>query len=297
MWGGRRKRRWAFDISGPIVPLVPRGSIHGSAGRGPAAAVRGPRLRRRLRHRARPPWWQPPLDWVGRDGPFVRHGAMGCPRHVHRLSVRAPEAAKIRPPALTTTARAGGVLARRTAAGAHAGEEQAGGPGEMVAMVGRARRPSTGDEDGGAMDDVDIDEQASRWPDTFEPERWGSERRRRRRVVVAGCTGLALLVLVAAPAIYFHIEGAAPKLLSLPVGRGGAVGPVNGTWAVAPPSEVQYRVAEESFSASTTRPWGRRTTCGGRSPSRAPPLPQPSSLWTWRRSAAVPPVATCSSET
>ncbi|MGO9659727.1 MAG: YceI family protein [Acidimicrobiales bacterium] len=122
----------------------------------------------------------------------------------------------------------------------------------MVAMVGRARRPSTGDEDGGAMDDVDIDEQASRWPDTFEPERWGSERRRRRRVVVAGCTGLALLVLVAAPAIYFHIEGAAPKLLSLPVGRGGAVGPVNGTWAVAPPSEVQYRVAEILFGQHHT---------------------------------------------
>jgi hypothetical protein len=34
------------------------------------------------------------------------------------------------------------------------------------------------------MDDVDIDERASRWPDTFEPERWGPERSRRRRVVV-----------------------------------------------------------------------------------------------------------------
>jgi polyisoprenoid-binding protein YceI len=61
-----------------------------------------------------------------------------------------------------------------------------------------------------------------------------------------------LVVAVASPAIYFHIEGAAPKRLSLPVGPGGAVGPVNGTWAVAPPSEVQYRVAEILFGQHHT---------------------------------------------
>lgn len=103
------------------------------------------------------------------------------------------------------------------------------------------------------MDDVDIDEQASKWPDTFEPERWGHERRRRRVAVLGACTGLVLLVLaVAGPAVYFHIEGAAPTRLTLPVGPGGTVGPVNGTWAVAPPSEVQYRVNEVLFGQHHT---------------------------------------------
>jgi len=103
------------------------------------------------------------------------------------------------------------------------------------------------------VDDVDIDEQASRWPDTFEPERWAREQRRRRLVVLGACTALLLLVIgVAGPAIFFHIEGAAPKRLSLPVGPGGTVGPVNGTWAVAAPSEVQYRVNEILFGQHHT---------------------------------------------
>ena len=102
------------------------------------------------------------------------------------------------------------------------------------------------------MDDVDIDEQASRWPDTFEPQRWGRERR--RRLVTLGAWAALLLVVigVAGPAIFFHIEGAAPKRLSLPIGPGGTVGPVNGTWAVAPPSEVQYRVDEILFGQHHT---------------------------------------------
>ena len=103
------------------------------------------------------------------------------------------------------------------------------------------------------MDDVDIDEQASRWPDTFEPERWAREQRRRRLVVLGACTVLLLLVIgVVGPAIFFHLEGAAPKRLSLPVGLGGTVGPVNGTWAVAAPSEVQYRVNEILFGQHHT---------------------------------------------
>jgi polyisoprenoid-binding protein YceI len=104
------------------------------------------------------------------------------------------------------------------------------------------------------MNGVDIDEEAAKWPDTFEPERWEPERsepdrRRHRRVIAWFCAGLVALVLVvvAGPAIYFHIEGAAPKRLTLPVGPGGDVGPVNGTWTVTAPSEVQYRVAEILF--------------------------------------------------
>ena len=34
------------------------------------------------------------------------------------------------------------------------------------------------------MNGVDIDEEAAKWPDTFEPERWDPERRRHRRVIV-----------------------------------------------------------------------------------------------------------------
>ena len=107
------------------------------------------------------------------------------------------------------------------------------------------------------MNESDIDEQASMWPDTFEPERWDPdqrERRRRKRVIVWFCAGLAALVLVVVggPAIYFHIEGAGPKRLTLPVGPGGDVGPVNGTWAVASPSEVQYRVEEILFGQHHT---------------------------------------------
>jgi polyisoprenoid-binding protein YceI len=99
------------------------------------------------------------------------------------------------------------------------------------------------------MKDMDIDEEAERWPDTFDAERWDPERRRRRRVMTWICAGLTALVLavVGGPALYFHIEGAAPKRLTLPVGPGGAVGPVNGTWSVVAPSEVQYRVEEILF--------------------------------------------------
>lgn len=107
--------------------------------------------------------------------------------------------------------------------------------------------------------ETDIDEAASRWPDTFELERWGLTKERRgfgrrpnkrhKRALVAVLGGLAALaaVVVAGPAVFFAIEGPAPKSLVLPVGPGGAVGPVNGTWAVAAPSEVQYRVAEILF--------------------------------------------------
>jgi polyisoprenoid-binding protein YceI len=104
------------------------------------------------------------------------------------------------------------------------------------------------------VDDVDLDEQAARWPDTFEPERWDPERRLRKRVLAWFCAGLAavVLVVVGGPAIYFHIEGTGPKRLTLPVGPGGTVGPVNGTWTVASPSEVQYRVEEILFGQHHT---------------------------------------------
>ncbi|MGH9105646.1 MAG: YceI family protein, partial [Acidimicrobiales bacterium] len=100
------------------------------------------------------------------------------------------------------------------------------------------------------MNDMDIDEAASRWPDTFEPERWDREKKKRRnRLVIVLCAGLAVLafVVLAGPAIFFRAEGPTPKHLALPVGPGGTVGPVNGTWAVAAPSEVQYRVTEILF--------------------------------------------------
>jgi polyisoprenoid-binding protein YceI len=98
--------------------------------------------------------------------------------------------------------------------------------------------------------EIDVDEAASRWPDTFEPEHQGSRRgQRRKRVMIGLSTGLAALafVVVAGPAIFFRIEGPAPKRLALPVGPGRTVGPVNGTWTVTSPSEVQYRVAEILF--------------------------------------------------
>jgi len=96
---------------------------------------------------------------------------------------------------------------------------------------------------------MDIDKAASRWPDTFEPEREERRKKRRKRLLVALGAGMAALalVVVAGPAIFFHIEGPTPKSLALPVGPGGKVGPVNGTWTVAQPSEVQYRVAEILF--------------------------------------------------
>ena len=55
------------------------------------------------------------------------------------------------------------------------------------------------------------------------------------------------LVVLGGPALYFHLQGPAPNPLSLPVGPGGDVGPVNGTWVLAAPSEVQYRVEEVLF--------------------------------------------------
>jgi polyisoprenoid-binding protein YceI len=101
---------------------------------------------------------------------------------------------------------------------------------------------------------MDTDEASSRWPDTLEKERWAPGNKRRRRTVRAMILVFAALVLVvlAGPAIYFGIEGPAPKRLGLPVAHGGAVGPVNGTWAVTRPSEVQYRVPEILFGQHHT---------------------------------------------
>lgn len=98
--------------------------------------------------------------------------------------------------------------------------------------------------------ETDIDAAASRWPDTLEPEHEGPRRRpRRKRATIVLLSGLAVLafVVVAGPAIFFRIEGPAPKRLALPVASGGTGGPVNGTWTVTSPSEVQYRVAEILF--------------------------------------------------
>jgi polyisoprenoid-binding protein YceI len=100
---------------------------------------------------------------------------------------------------------------------------------------------------------VGIDGAASLWPDTTEtvPRRPRKRRRRRLFVLLGGLAALALVV-VAGPAIFFSIEGPAPKQLTLPVGPGGTVGPVNGTWTVTGPSEVQYRVAEILFGQHHT---------------------------------------------
>lgn len=101
---------------------------------------------------------------------------------------------------------------------------------------------------------MEIDEAASRWPDTFEPEQWEKKNKKRRRNLIVLCAGLGALAfaVLAGPVIFFHIEGPAPKSLTLPVGPGGTVGPVNGTWTVTPPSEVQYRVAEVLFGQHHT---------------------------------------------
>lgn len=98
--------------------------------------------------------------------------------------------------------------------------------------------------------ETDLDEAAAHWPDTFEPGRWERPRRRRHRralvIVVMALAALALVV-VAGPAIFFAIEGPAPKPLALPANPGASVGPISGTWTVAPPSEAEYRVAEILF--------------------------------------------------
>ncbi|HLH46124.1 MAG TPA: YceI family protein [Acidimicrobiales bacterium] len=118
---------------------------------------------------------------------------------------------------------------------------------------------------------MDVDEAATEWPDRFEPSQWDPRvRRRRRRVIGLFAAGVAVLALgvVGGPAIYFHIEGAPPRQLTLPVGPGGTVGPLNGTWKVTPPSRVQYRVEEILFGqhhlavGTTSRVSGRITIRG-----------------------------------
>lgn len=117
---------------------------------------------------------------------------------------------------------------------------------------------------------MDLDSAAAEWPDRVEPARPDPLRRRRRRIIAGFAAGVALLALgvVGGPAIYFHIEGAAPRQLTLPVGPGGTVGPLNGTWAVASPSTVQYRVQEILFGqhhtavGTTSRVSGRITIRG-----------------------------------
>jgi polyisoprenoid-binding protein YceI len=95
-------------------------------------------------------------------------------------------------------------------------------------------------------------------------------RRRRRRLLTLFAGGLVALVAVVlgGPWLFFRIEGAAPAPLTLPVGPGGVVGPVNGTWLVTAPSQAQYRVQEILFGqhhtavGSTTRVSGHLTIKG-----------------------------------
>lgn len=81
------------------------------------------------------------------------------------------------------------------------------------------------------------------------PPEPADERRRKRRVLtIFALAAVALVaVVLGGPWLFFQIEGAAPAALVLPVGPGGAVGPLNGTWTVASGSQVQYRVEEILF--------------------------------------------------
>jgi polyisoprenoid-binding protein YceI len=102
---------------------------------------------------------------------------------------------------------------------------------------------------------VDDAEQIAEWErDYLEPSGPGPSERRRRRVLTWFAAGVVVfaLVVVGGPWLYFHIQGAAPKQLTLPVGPGGTTGPVNGTWKVSSPSEVQYRVQEILFNQHHT---------------------------------------------
>jgi polyisoprenoid-binding protein YceI len=102
---------------------------------------------------------------------------------------------------------------------------------------------------------VDEAKQIADWErELLEPSGRAPSERRRRRVLAWFTAGAIVfaLVVVGGPWLYFHIQGAAPKQLTLPVGPGGTTGPVNGTWKVSSPSEVQYRVQEILFNQHHT---------------------------------------------
>ena len=96
----------------------------------------------------------------------------------------------------------------------------------------------------------------------------GSARSGIRRPLQRGRWLLGLLaggfvVVVVVPFVYFHlVEGSAPPPLALPVGPGGAAGPLNGTWKVTAPSQVEYRVKELLFGQHDTAV-GRTTEVTG----------------------------------
>jgi polyisoprenoid-binding protein YceI len=114
------------------------------------------------------------------------------------------------------------------------------------------------DEHDRAVDRRALDAHLARCPDcAMPPSLIGpatpTRAPRRRRTLRPGGGYLIALVLlvvgavVLGPALYFHLEGKAPPKLTLPVGPGGATGPLNGTWAAGSGSGAEYRVEEDLF--------------------------------------------------
>jgi polyisoprenoid-binding protein YceI len=102
---------------------------------------------------------------------------------------------------------------------------------------------------------VDDADQIASWErDLSESGGRSASERRRRRIMIWFSVGVVafLLLVVGGPWLYFHLQGTAPKVLTLPVGPGGTTGPLNGAWKVSAPSEVQYRVQEILFGQHHT---------------------------------------------
>lgn len=83
------------------------------------------------------------------------------------------------------------------------------------------------------------------------PQEPGPRRRRVVRWFSAGVVAF-LAVVIGGPWLFFHFEGKAPSEPTLPVAAGGTAGPLNGTWKVAAPSTVEYRVKEILFGLHHT---------------------------------------------
>jgi polyisoprenoid-binding protein YceI len=80
-----------------------------------------------------------------------------------------------------------------------------------------------------------------------------AKRRHRPLRWLVGAVAIIVVVVVGGPLVYFNlIEGSAPAAPTLPVGPGGATGPVNGAWKVTGGSLAEYRVQEILFGQHHT---------------------------------------------